>query len=157
MSSTARRDRSSTCTRSFRINCIPLLTGLFADTFIFLLTRSRRTRRFRQELLSYRRCLQRKIYRITVGQIFVLVRRGARVLSSLCTAAGGRYDGRQKLRSGNSLCTCNWDSEIILTPRCSCSTHSQDSVHNIRDQSWKKKRITKLHRYLHISRKFFII
>lgn len=121
MSSTAGHDRSSTCTRSFRIDCIPLLTGLlFAGTFIFLLTRSRGT----QELLSHRRCLQRKIYRITVGQIFVLVRRGARVLSSLRATAGGRYDSRRKLRSGNSLCTCNWDSEIILTPQCSCSWRS---------------------------------
>jgi len=57
MSSTARRDRSSTCTQSFCINCIPLLTGiLFADTFIFLLTRFHGTRRFRQELLSYAVC-----------------------------------------------------------------------------------------------------
>lgn len=85
MSSTARHDRSSTCTRSFRIDCIPLLTGLlFADTFIFLLTRSRGTRRFRQELLSHHRCLQRKIYRITVGQIFVLVRREGGAFSVPC-------------------------------------------------------------------------
>lgn len=119
MSSTARHDRSSTCTRSSAsAQRVLLLTGpLFADTFIFLLTRSRGTRRFRQYYYRTRRCLQREIYRITVGQIFVLVRRrGARVLSSLHTTAGGRYDGRRKLRSGNSLRMCNWDSEIILTP-----------------------------------------
>lgn len=101
-------DRSLTRTRFFHINCT------LSPSYLLLLTASAVCRDIyfspytlsRNATLSagitIRRCLQRKIYRITVGQIFVLVR--GRVLSSL----------RARLQVVDTMVDGNCDREILF-------------------------------------------
>lgn len=115
MSSTARRDRTSTCTRSSAsARRILLLTGLlFADTFIFLLTRN--------ATLSAGITI--------VPSLFATGNISHHCWTNICfsTAAGTSHpqfpahDCRWSIRWSTETaigklppCTCNWDSEIIL-------------------------------------------